>query len=257
MKRNNKEKETISNDISNFACLSNVGTKRNNNEDVAYCCKSPYGYLLTIADGMGGHRKGEIASKIASDTVSLTFSSNRKALNLKSSKKILTDGFKKANKEVYRLSSATQYKEMGTTLISAIVFDQGCYIVSVGDSRLYLLKDKKLKQVSIDQTNIQLYKETGRIKTDEDEKSVRKLLLNAIGINANLDSYEEYYLKNEDFDSLFLCSDGINSVLEDNDIENILNEDISVKDKVVKLIETSLKRNVVDNVATVLWERKI
>ncbi len=258
MKKNEtnlKTKHLLEDSDGYFACFSNVGTNRKNNEDIAYYSLSPYGALLLIADGMGGHRKGEVASKMACDTLSYIFNSNRKTITSKSAKKLLVKGFTKANNEIYKLSNTQEFNEMGTTLVAAILYSTGCYILSVGDSRLYKMKDNKLTQVSVDQTNIQFYKETGRLKNLEDEKKMRKLLLNAIGINPDLINYEEYSLSIDEYDKLFLCSDGINSVLEDSDIESILNKKATAKEKLNEIIDTALERKVLDNVACVLWER--
>lgn len=251
MKKNNEEIKNIG----QVACLSDVGTNRKNNEDIAYYSLTPYGTLLLIADGMGGHRKGEVASKIACDSLSYIFLANRKKIDSKLAKKMLVKGFTKANDEIYKFSTKEESSEMGTTLVGAILFDDGCYILSVGDSRLYKMKDDKLSQVSVDQTNIQFYKETGRLADLEDERPMRKLLLNAIGINATLDNYEEYYLKKDEYDKLFLTSDGIISVLEDKNIEDVLNENLETKEKVSKLIKMSLDKKVLDNIACVLWEK--
>ena len=236
-------------------CRSDIGKHRKNNEDIAYFSVSPYGEMLFIADGMGGHRKGEVASKIACDTFSYFFLSNRKQFTLKSARKTLLKALNKANKEINNLSKTSPYKELGTTVVSCIIFSLGAYIISVGDSRLYTVKDDKLTQITVDQTNIEFYKEIGKMDVFENPSSVRKLLISALGINPDIEDYEEMFIKKDDFDKIFLCSDGINSVLKDDEIKEILLKDMDTEKKVEEVISSSLKKNVMDNVAVVLWEK--
>lgn len=255
--KKSKKVETVASISGVFACNSDTGTNRKNNEDIAYCGSSPFGYMLLIADGMGGHRSGEVASKIACDTLSYTFSINRKKFTSKTAHNLLVKAFSKANSEIYKLADEKNYSEIGTTLCACIIYNEGMSVLSVGDSRLYILKDHKLKQISVDQTNIQFFKETGRIKTVEQEKKTRKLLLNAIGINASIVDFDEHFLKIDDFDKVFVCSDGVNSVLEDSEIEKLIDVKSSCEKIVSSVINTCLEKKVLDNVACALWEKKI
>ena len=76
-----------------------------------------------------------------------------------------------------------------------------------------------------------------------------------MGINPDIEDYEEMFIKKDDFDKIFLCSDGINSVLKDDEIKEILLKDMDTEKKVEEVISSSLKKNVMDNVAVVLWEK--
>ena len=237
--------------------LSDIGKKRKNNEDAAYCAKSQYGILLCVADGMGGHRKGEVASKMVIDSLSVPFQSARHLFSSRRAKSFLAKYSKSVNKEIYNLAiSSDEYKEMGTTESAALVNKDSTVILSVGDSRIYSYKkDRGLLQVTKDQSYVELLFETGRInKSEMKTHPQRNLLTNAVGLNNILTNYEEIVIEN-DYDSLLLCTDGLYNMVSDEDIEAVLsNTETTVKEKSEKLISLALENGGTDNVAVVILE---
>jgi serine/threonine protein phosphatase PrpC len=244
------EKKTI-------ACLSDKGNKRKNNEDAAYTAKSQYGTLLIVADGMGGHRKGEIASKLVIDSLALPFASTRHPFSVSSAKKFIHSCLKKANKNIYKMSLNVEFKEMGTTAVVAIKAKNGTFITSIGDSRCYTYSKKDgLVLRTTDQTYVELLFEAGKIaKGDIKTHPQRNLLVNAIGINQDLSSIEESSISNSDYDSLLLCSDGLyNMVSEESIIATLSNIKLSVDEKAKELIKKALAGGGSDNVAVAVLE---
>ena len=240
-----------------IVAISDIGKRRKNNEDAAYAAYSQYGVLLVVADGMGGHRKGEVASKYVVDELSIEFASNRHVFSLASAKKFVHRCVKKSNKEIYKMSLAgEEYKEMGTTAVVALIAKNGTYVMSLGDSRCYTYsKDTGLTKQTIDQTYVELLFETGRINRAEMANHPQKnLLINAVGINPDLSQIQEKYIDNTSFDSLLLCSDGLYNLVTDEEIARVLSKDKTAPEKAEELKNLALEHGGTDNIAIALWE---
>ena len=207
-----------------IACLTDIGKKRKNNEDMGYVSKNPYATLLLVCDGMGGHKKGEIASKLIVDAVSNEFKKRKTGFNATSVKKFSKNVLKKANKDVHKKSiENNEFREMGSTAVMAIVIKDITFISSVGDSRCYTYsKVKGLKKRTNDQTYVEFLYETGRITKEEKELHPQKnLLLNAVGINHELTNLQTKIIKNSDYTALLLCSDGLYNLVSEKEIETM------------------------------------
>lgn len=241
-----------------IVALSDIGLRRKNNEDVAAFSQNKCGSLLVVADGMGGHRKGEVASKIASDSLMIPFIGYHRIFNARRCKKFFKKYVKKANNEIYHMSlSGAEYREMGTTLVSAIVGQKETYIFSVGDSRAYLIDiDKNIKQITQDQTYVEMLFKAGKITRAEIPNHPQKnLLINAVGINPDLTNAEEFVLPNESYKSILLCSDGLYNMVSDNEIQEIMiNDSLTANDKANALVKKALEAGGVDNIAVVIFE---
>ena len=232
---------------------------KKNNEDMGYVSKNPYSTLLLVCDGMGGHKKGEIASKLIVDTISLEFKKRKSSFNLSSVKKFTKHVFKKANKEVYKKSlENNEFKEMGSTAVMAIVSKDITFISSIGDSRCYTYSESKgLKKRTNDQTYVEFLYETGRITKEEKEIHPQKnLLLNAVGINQELTNLQTKTIKNKDYSAILLCSDGLYNMVSEEEMEDILsNNDLSTNAKAQKMIDKALANGGSDNITIALMEK--
>ena len=242
-----------------FACLSDIGTKRKNNEDAAYCASSPFGTLLVVADGMGGHRKGEIASKIVTDELSYPFSQNRRGFSPERARKFLHRALKKANKRIHALGlSGDDYKEMGTTVVCCLVTKEKAVVCNVGDSRCYAYrKETGLTEVTTDQTYVELLFETGKItKKEMENHPQRNLLINAIGINASLVEIQDLEVDLAAVDKLLLCSDGLYNAVSKEEMAALVAQDVDVSQIAHDLIAKALANKGTDNIAVSLWEKE-
>jgi serine/threonine protein phosphatase PrpC len=242
-----------------FACLSDIGKVRHNNEDMAYAGESPYGTLLVIADGMGGHRNGEVASKIIADTLSLGFTSARHPFKTHSAKRFLLSKLKEANKRIYK-TSIEEFggTEIGSTAVTCLITRDGTYLVSVGDSRCYTYSARDgLIHKTTDQTYVECLFESGKITQDEIANHPQKnILINAVGIYPDLSKIEEARLEKDSFDVILLCSDGLYNMISDEDISKILsNKALKASQKARALVDQALANGGKDNVAVALWER--
>ena len=241
-----------------FSTLTDIGKKRKNNEDIAEAGTGPYGTILIVCDGMGGHRKGEVASTLIKDSLILAFEKNRGKFNVRRAKHFYRKNLKLANKEIYRMSmEGSEVKEMGSTVVSALIFDGGTYIVSAGDSRCYTFShDDGLVQRTTDQTYVQVLFEEGKITRAEMANHPQKnLLVNAVGILPELTHLQEFYLPNDAYESLLLCSDGLYNMVSDSEIALILQDaSLSVEAKAKALVDKALEHGGNDNIAVSLWE---
>lgn len=238
--------------------ISDIGKKRKNNEDAAYCSKTENGILLLVCDGMGGHRKGEVASKMVVDGLSVPFQAHRHPFNLFRAKHFVIHHSKKANREIYQKSVEDEdYREMGTTESCALIAEDGTFLFSVGDSRIYTYKKEEgLNQVSKDQSYVGMLFETGRIaKSEMKNHPQRNLLTNAVGLGPNLVNYEQFVIPNDSYDALLLCTDGLYNLVEDDMISNVLSSPLSTEEKARELVRLALEAGGNDNVAVILLEK--
>lgn len=239
--------------------ISDIGKKRKNNEDAAYCAKSQYGIFLIVCDGMGGHRKGEVASKMVVDSLSVPFCEARHVFTVFRGKHFLAHHSKKVNKEIYhRAVTNDDYREMGTTESAVLVCQDGTCVFSVGDSRVYSFSKKDgLVQISKDQSYVGMLFESGRIaKADMKNHPQRNLLTNAVGLNANLSNYEEFVIDNDYYDSLLLCTDGLYNMISEDDMRQVLSDtSLDTEAKSKELVKRALDAGGNDNVAVIILEK--
>ena len=230
---------------------SDVGCLRKNNEDC--CLVAPELGLFLVADGMGGAQAGEVASKIAADTLlhevpALTKEPER--LDEES----LSDLFHIANKKVREAAfSETGRQGMGTTLVAAVEKDGALIIASVGDSRGYIFKDGELQPVTEDQSWVN---EVGRrLGMDEDQLKVhpmRHVLTMAIGASQDL-RVNTYSIKVEPGQLVLLSSDGLHGVTPHQEIVEILAIDnTSLQQKCEALIASARGHGGPDNITVVV-----
>jgi protein phosphatase len=196
--------------------MSDKGCVRSNNED--YCLIEPETGLYVLADGMGGAKAGERASRLAVDTVAEIVHS---APQLDS--QVLLTAVEEANKRVLAAAQSDPGLEgMGTTLVAALDLMEGFSIASVGDSRAYLLDDGGLRVITDDQTWVN---EVGRpLGLDEESlrnHPMRHVLTMAIGASAPL-TVNYYCVRLQNGALVLLCSDGLHGVLELAQMEQIL-----------------------------------
>lgn len=228
-----------------WADATHTGHKRDHNEDV--CLSAPEINLWLVADGMGGHEHGEVASALARDTVREAISSGRP----------LEDAIREAAQAVSSRTRTGLSSSMGTTIVAARVDGNGYEIGWVGDSRAYLQpRDGKLHQLTHDHSYVQELMDGGAISEKEAEgHPQRHVITQALGVTTP-DSLRVDHVTGslEPGDQLLLCSDGLNTEVGDHEISEILTSEEDVDDKVNTLIETALEHGGSDNVTVVLLQ---
>ncbi len=246
-----------------IAGKTDVGKNRKNNEDY-FIFESDLG-LMIVADGMGGHNSGEVASKLAT---TICFEQIKKSIrtghvpvfihvppnpNLDPRSQILGDCVKFSNMAVYEASQGNaEHKNMGTTLVAALWLDDKLAVAHVGDSRLYRFRNDDLVQCTTDHSFIQEQINKGLITPEDAEKSdMQNLLTRSIGIDSDVTvDITEIDIQPGDF--ILLCSDGLTKMLNHDDICSFFKKDKDPQKIVDELIETANAKGGRDNVTAVV-----
>jgi serine/threonine protein phosphatase PrpC len=232
---------------------SDVGLVRQNNEDAwEILCEQQF-YIL--ADGMGGHRAGEVASRETVDGLSKhvrnALKSTKGDIDLHVA--IINDIIQKVNHDVYQKArSDSELRGMGTTLCCTYFHEKGVVFAHVGDSRIYRFHDKKLYQLTRDHSLVAEMIDLGELS----EKNVsgvnyKNIITRAIGTEPSVEvsiGISEFY----ENDLFMMCSDGLSDLLSPTMIENILKKAVDLRDTVDQLIDAAIERGGKDNVTAVL-----
>jgi len=229
--------------------LSDMGNIRTNNEDTGMFYKvtddhvlREKGYLLIVADGMGGHQAGEVASRMAGDG---------------GVEKNLARVFALANKSIFeKARSQKAYNGMGTTCTALVVIDKTVYYAHVGDSRAYMQKGDSIVQITEDHTFVQELVKNGDITADEaTRQQKRNILTNAMGTKPELRiDTGKCPLSFENNDRLLICSDGLYDYLSNEELKEILQKE-GLKNAAGFMVNQAKARGGHDNITVVLAER--
>ena len=228
---------------------TDIGYKREENQDAVRCEYFGHNILAVVCDGMGGERAGKEASAIAIEEVFQRFSADYKeSLSDDDIRLLLISSVSAANSVIYT-RARMDFKNfgMGTTCVAAFINDKTAFIANVGDSRAYLITDKKLLQITTDHNVASLLYEQGKITEEEvDTHPQRHMLIRAVGVEKTVLT-DTFLLDYDDKISLLLCSDGLSGYCSDDEIYNvILNSPFD--DVADKLIELALSKGGRDNV---------
>jgi len=233
---------------------SNVGCVRTNNED--YFLVAPTLGQYVVADGMGGAQAGEHASKLAVETVhALLQDLDPARRDSDTVADALVGAFEEANRRVMDAAASDPSLEgMGTTLIAAMESNEGLIVASVGDSRVYVFENGKLKLITEDQTWVN---EVGRRLGIEEESlkthPMRHVLTMAIGVSEQL-RVHTYELHLSPGTQVLLCSDGLHGVAPEDEVAGILQSKDSLESKCEQLIAAARAHGGPDNVTAVLLQ---
>ena len=239
-----------------FFYKTDVGKVRLTNEDQAIALTNASGnVLLIVCDGMGGQKKGELASSIAIDTIVSMFKSRKGFLNNYFARVWVNKAIREANKNIYEQAQKNpNYRGMGTTITLLLIIKDIAILANAGDSRCYFLKNHHdLVQMSEDQTYVAYLLRTGQITPQEAlTHPKRHVLMNALGVypSASVDVKTFPYLN----EIVLLCSDGLYNNVPLEDISAIIKGNDSIEQKVNELIAVGNKNGGSDNIAVVLWE---
>jgi len=231
-----------------FYSKTDKGNKRENNEDFIFAPKESGGYFAVVADGMGGHMAGEVASRLVVDTI---IDSLKNISPEDITEKVLTNTLTLANKIILNESYVDRQKEgMGSTATVAVFNGAKVMIGHVGDSRGYLFRERKLSQITKDHSYVQMLVDNGIITEKEaSDHPAKNIITRAVGIDKDLD-VDIYTLQLKKGDTVLLCSDGLNVAVSDNEIETILGR--GAENAADALIEAALKQGGTDNISVVL-----
>lgn len=236
----------------NIAGMTHAGNVQPQNEDAIFT----YGntpFFAVLADGMGGHSAGKVASSSAVKYIRGRMKEKDLSLITLAEMKEMAES---ASEQLFRQASADpKLSGMGTTLVFAVVDNAAAKIVSVGDSRAYLLSEGKLTQLTRDHSYVQyLYDHHLLTKDEMRTHPYRNIIMQAVGMEKiEADCYEVPMGRG---DSLLLCSDGLTEELDDSEITEILEKKTTARKKAHMLIERALERGGHDNISVIIAENK-
>jgi len=234
---------------------TDIGLQRKLNEDYYDNYIVDDMALMVVADGMGGHNAGEIASELAVKSFVYFFKENYEKYD--NYLDLLKDCVSYSNSIIYDEShNNEELLNMGTTIVVALVKDNSLYILNVGDSRAYFLNQYGFRQLSKDHSLVNDLLSNGTITEEEARTYIqRNVITRSLGSEENVEP-DMIAIDIEENDTVLLCTDGLNTMLEDYEIEAILREEIQIEDKVNKLIDESLKKGGNDNITISLFVKE-
>jgi protein phosphatase len=244
-----------------FSGDTNIGLKRGHNEDSYFLPEDDR--LAIVADGMGGHASGEVASRMAVETVAEHFRSTRDDAELTWPYKLdhgdrydasrLVNAIELANLKIYdKAQRDERCHGMGTTIVSALFLDDKVLIGHVGDSRIYRLRDGKLIQLTEDHSLLNDYIKMKRLAAEDVGKFPHKnVIVRALGMK---ESVQVDFLTDplRVGDTYLMCSDGLSGMIDDDTMQSMLNQEGDLDAACEKLIGLANQNGGVDNITCVL-----
>lgn len=204
------------------------------------------GILTIVADGMGGHASGEVASRMAVELIGEFYYADTQH----APPDALRSAIEQANDKIFQTSiSDEKYFGMGTTVIALVLQDDSAFVAHVGDSRLYRLRDNRLELMTMDHSQVMEMVKYGIISMDEarhhDDKNV---ILRAVGTQLSVEVEVSEQFEVEPDDEFLLCSDGLCDMLGDEEIRKLWVENRDVHTACEQLIEQAKRRGGHDNI---------
>jgi len=246
-----------------FFGMTNVGMKRTVNQDSFLIKEYDSGLLAVVCDGMGGASGGEEASATAvaafSGYTDIGFASDNGEVDVsdaESVRQVLMSAARAANNAVYSAATENDFLNgMGTTLVSAFVTDGRVYAVNIGDSRMYIIKDDSVTQITHDHSYVQYLVDIGKLTADEAKNSTSKnIITRAVGTEALVET--DFFTVDSDLTGAYvlLCSDGLTNHVTEEDMVTCIKDSDSVETACAELIDRANKGGGSDNITAVIIE---
>lgn len=233
--------------------LTDIGKRRKVNQDYVYTSERPVGNLpnvFIVADGMGGHKAGDYASKC---TVETMVQEIRDSLEV-NPEKILKRAIEVANERIIKLAAQNEdLSGMGTTVVAATCMGRFLRVANVGDSRLYVIGEK-ITQITRDHSLVEeMVRMRGLDREDARTHRDKNIITRAIGAADTVDiDFFNVELKQDEV--VLMCSDGLTNMLEDEEIRMILNGQRDIVEKAEELVKAANNNGGKDNISVVLIE---
>jgi protein phosphatase len=232
---------------------TDVGLMRTINQDSIFISTKPIGKLpnlFIVADGMGGHKAGDVASRAAIEK----FVRYACTTHMSDPANILDSGIISINKEIYDMAiSNKDYSGMGTTFVACTLVNGHVYIANVGDSRLYLI-GRDIRQITRDHSLVEDMVRMGMIDKEEARTHYKKnVITKAIGVAEDRTATPDIFeIEITDSDKLLLCSDGLTNMVDEYEIKKIINSNEKIEEAVRMLINQANENGGKDNISAIL-----
>lgn len=232
---------------------TDIGSKRSMNQDFLYCSEEAVGSfrnLFIVADGMGGHKAGDHASKLCVESMVRSIEQSEH----KTPVSVFDEAVEVANQAVYREAREhAEYEGMGTTMVACTLQGDTLYVANIGDSRLYLIRDC-IEQITDDHSLVEEMVKKGNLTESEARIHPQKnIITRALGIDNTVQAdYFEVTVQNSDI--ILLCSDGLSNMLDDDELEYIVKHSDSLENAGEILVARANENGGNDNITVVLAE---
>ncbi|MFD1901453.1 Stp1/IreP family PP2C-type Ser/Thr phosphatase [Enterococcus termitis] len=232
---------------------TDVGRRRNTNQDYAGLFENQAGLALAVlADGMGGHQAGDVASQMAVNNLGVRWQESLIETSEKAAQWLIKE-IQDENELIYQKGqSQPEYLGMGTTIVSAVLLDRSFVLANIGDSRAYLVRNDQLVQLTEDHSLVNELVKSGEITREMAANHPRKnVLTRSLGMpgTVEVDVTNHLWVPN---DYILLCSDGLTNMVSEEDILAILLSDQPLKDKVSMLIAQANEAGGADNITVLV-----
>lgn len=241
-----------------YSYLTDSGRVRDHNEDNVIIVKNDSNeYLLAVADGMGGHLCGEVASSIAIKHVAERFKKISSIGNKIDAENWIQMAVSEVNALIYKYTEEhPESKGMGTTFVCAILTKDFLLYGNIGDSSGFAIKGDKIQKITNDHTLVSLLVKAGDLTEEEAKEHPKKnVLLKALGATTTVDM--DIFDVETDIDGILLCSDGMTNMLDKEQILKVTKEELTVEEKVRKLIDKCNNRGGTDNISVAYLEKGV
>ncbi len=227
----------------NFAAKTDKGKVRDNNEDFYFVKDN----IMIVADGMGGHNAGEVASKLAVEIAYKVLCESEGSFEEKIGKAIC-----EANREVHSMATGDR-AGMGTT-IDIGIYDNGClYIGHVGDSRVYVIRDMQAEKITEDHSYVEMLVSKGELTKEEAENyPMKNMITRAIGVDETVEC-DFYRVEVKKGDKVLFCTDGLSNMVSEERMTEIVSEK-NVDDAVNILVKEAIEAGGKDNITVIAAE---
>lgn len=234
--------------------ITDIGQRRQLNQDFIYLSETPIGNLpnvFIVADGMGGHNAGDYASRYAVETVVEEIGTSFE----KNPVRIMGRAIDKANAMIrQKAREDIALNGMGTTMVIATCMGRYLEVANVGDSRLYVVHQDKIEQITQDHSLVEEMVRMGGIdRASARNHPDKNIITRAIGARDYVEA-DFFNLELQTGDMVLLCSDGLTNMIEDEIIYRILTNGESLKDRVEELVETANQNGGKDNISVIVIE---
>lgn len=234
--------------------VTDIGRKRKMNQDYVYSSEQPIGHLpnlFLVADGMGGHNAGEYASKVTVETIVECIADSPET----DAARIFNTAIQSANARIRKLATVSPLLAgMGTTVVAAACEENRLSVANVGDSRLYVVGEKGIRQITRDHSWVEEMVLRGGIGREEARNHPDKnIITRAVGAEDTVRA-DFFTVGLEEGDTVLMCTDGLTNMLEDEEIRMIMNGARDIVERAQALVEAANENGGRDNISVILIE---
>jgi len=231
--------------------VSDVGLKRTLNEDFASYLEKEEFKIYVVADGMGGHNAGEVASQMAAEKI---VGYINEKFSFGKVENLIGDSIKKANKDIFDFSNTDEkLSGMGTTVTACFITESFIHVANVGDSCCFAVRNNEIKKITKDHSLVQELVDNGSISEKEADNHPKKnIITRALGTNGTV-SVDVFELENNEYDLYILCSDGLTNELSREEILNVVIEEDGYTNMANKLVYLAKEKGGRDNITVLLF----